>query len=222
MRAKSVRLVCKTVAVIPGNLRRQAPWKQQSYVPKQSHSSGDVIPMQAAPDGGQGIVSHNEGNVSDEVDSIQHSSLVEEVGQVEKLSFERVHETRLDKVIVGLTLSESEALQVPRAGQDYQSPIMARAIPVDSLTGSLSPSQRPTLFTKAWKRLAREVGMVTKDKTSENAAGTVDNTINSGRKRMSIDFEDKLESKKFCMDFCKGDEEQNIEVVAARQHHRAL
>ena len=70
IRAESVRVVCKTVAVILGNLHRQAPWKQQSYVPKQSHSSGDVKPMQAAPDGGQGIVSHNEGNVSDEVDSI--------------------------------------------------------------------------------------------------------------------------------------------------------
>ena len=109
MWAESIRVVRKTVAVIPGNLRRQAPWKQQSYVPKQSRSSGDVIPMQAAPNGGQGIVSHNEGNVSDEVDSIQCSSPIEEVGQVEKLSSERVHETRLDKVIVGLTLSESEA-----------------------------------------------------------------------------------------------------------------
>ena len=99
---------------------------------------------------------------------------------------------------------------------------MARAIPADSLTCSLSPSQGPTLFTKAWKRLDRDVGMVMKDKTSENAAGIVDNTINSGRKRMSIDSEDQLESRKFCMDVCKGDEEQNIEVVAARQHHQAL
>ena len=47
--------------------------------------------------------------MSDKVDSIQCSSPVEGVGQVEKLSSEKVHETRLDKVIVGLTLSEFEA-----------------------------------------------------------------------------------------------------------------
>ena len=58
------------------------------------------------------------------------------------------------------------------------------------MNDSLLPSAGPTLFTKAWKRLAREVGMAIKDKTSDDGAGTVDNTINSRRKRISIDFED--------------------------------
>ena len=58
------------------------------------------------------------------------------------------------------------------------------------MNDSLLPSPGPTLFTKAWKRLACEVGMATKDKTSDDEAGIVDNTINSRRKCISIDFED--------------------------------
>jgi len=66
------------------------------------------------------------------------------------------------------------------------------------------------------------VDKVTKDNTSDIGALTVDNNINFGKKRMSIDFEDHMESKKFCMDLHKGEEEQTFEVVAARQHHWAL
>ena len=191
-------------------------------MPKQSRSSGDVRPMQVASNDGRGIVTHREGSVSDKVDSIQRISPAVEIGQVEKLSSEMVHEAQLDRVIVGLTLFESEVPQVSRVEQDCQAPTMAHTIQAKSLNDSLLPSPRPTLFTKAWKRLAHEVGMATKDKISDNGVGKVDDTINSGRKRMSIDFEDQLESKKFCMDICKGEEEQNIEVVAARQHHQAL
>ena len=58
--------------------------------------------------------------------------------------------------------------------------------------------------------------------THDKGVETVANSFKFGRKRMSIDIEDQLESKKFCMDICKGKKEQNFEVVAARQHHRAL
>ena len=37
-----------------------------------------------------------------------------EVGQIEKLNSEMVHEDRLDRVIVELTISESKVPQVPR------------------------------------------------------------------------------------------------------------
>ena len=133
-----------------------------------------------------------------------------------------VHEDRLDRGIVGLTISEFEAPQAPRVEQVCQAPSMAHVVQADALNGSPSSSPRPTLFTKAWKRLAREVGKATKDKTSDKGVETVANSFNSGRKRMSIDIEDQLESKKFCMDIYKGEEEQNFDMVAARQHHRAL
>ena len=124
MRAKSTRAMHKTMAVILGNSCRQALWREQSYVPRQSHSSGDIKPMQAAPADGRGIVTHREGSVSDEVDSIQCFSPTMKVGQVEKLSSEMVHEARLDRVIVRLTFSESEVPQVPRVEQDCQTPTM--------------------------------------------------------------------------------------------------
>ena len=68
----------------------------------------------------------------------------------------------------------------------------------------LSQTTGPTLLTK---RLAREVGKVTKDNTLDIGALIVDNNFNFGKKHMSIDFEDHMESKKFCMDLCKGEEE---------------
>ena len=222
IRVEFVRGVRKTVAVIPGTSRRQAPWKKQPYVPKQPGSSGDVRPMQNVPDDGRGMATHREGSVSDEVESIQRFSPVVEVGQKEKLSSEIMHEDRLDRGIVGLTISESEATQAPRVEQDCQAPSMAQVVQADALNGSPSSSPGPTLFTKAWKRLAREVGKATKDKTSDNGVETMANPFTSGRKRMSIDIEDQSESKKVCMDICKGEEEQTFEVVAARQRHRAL
>ena len=114
MRAESIRGGRKTVTVIPGNSGRQALWKKQSYVPKHSCSSDDVKPMQTVPDDSRGLETHREGSVSDVVESIQRVSPGVEVGQIEKLNSEMVHEDRLDRVIVELTISESEVPQVPR------------------------------------------------------------------------------------------------------------
>ena len=97
-------------------------------MPKQSCSSGDVRPMQVASNDGRGIVTHREGSVSNKVDSIQRISPAVEIGQVEKLSFEMVHEAQLDRVIVGLTLFESKVPQVSRVEQDCQAPTMAHAV----------------------------------------------------------------------------------------------
>uniref|UniRef100_A0A7N2MXZ0 DUF4283 domain-containing protein n=1 Tax=Quercus lobata TaxID=97700 RepID=A0A7N2MXZ0_QUELO len=116
--------------------------------------SGDVRPRQNVTDNGRGMATHREGSVSNEVESIQRFSPVVEVGQIEKLSFEMVHEDRLDRGIVGLTISESEALQAPRVEQVCQAPSMAHVVQADALNGSPSSSPGPTLFTKAWKRLA--------------------------------------------------------------------
>ena len=83
-------------------------------MPKHSCSSDDIRPMQTVLDDGRGIEMHREGSVFDEVESIHRVSPAVEVGQIEKLNSEMVHEDRLDRVIVGLTISESEVPQVPR------------------------------------------------------------------------------------------------------------
>ena len=51
---------------------------------------------------------------------------------------------------------------------------------------------------------------------------TAVNTVDNGKRRMSIDLEDPVESKKQCMDVCEVMDDQSIEVVAASQHHRTL
>ena len=87
-----------------------------------------------------------------------------------------------------------------------------------------SPSKMlgPILLTRAWKRLAREVGKGHKDNDEGCMFKTVENKVDIGKCRMSIDLEDQVESKKLCMDVYYGMEDQSIEVVAAWQHHQAL
>nr|POF22460.1 hypothetical protein CFP56_49784 [Quercus suber] len=170
--------------------------------------------MQAVPSDGHGVTRRREGSVFEEVDSFVRPLTVVEVGQVENLGTEIVHEAQLEKVIVGLTISETEASQVPRVDQDCQAKTTAHAVQSDSLVDNdLSQTTGPTLLTKAWKRLTHEVGKVTKDNTSDIGALTVDNNINSRKKRMCIDFEDHMESRKFCMDLHKGEKEQTFELA---------
>ena len=110
--------VRKIVAVISGNSCRQTPWKKQSNVPNQSHSNADITPMQVAPSDGHGVTRRREGNVFEEVDSLLHPLMVVEVRQVENLSTVMVHEAQLEKVIVRLNISETEAPRVPCVEQD--------------------------------------------------------------------------------------------------------
>jgi len=79
-----------------------------------------------------------------------------------------------------------------------------------------------TLLTRAWKRLAREVGQGQKENDEGCILKTAVNIMDNGKHRISIDLEDLVESKKQCMDVCDGMDDQSIEVVAAWQHHRAL
>ena len=79
-----------------------------------------------------------------------------------------------------------------------------------------------TLLTRAWKRLAREVGQGQKENDEGCRLKTAVNIVDNGKYRISIDLEDLVESKKQCMDVCDGMDDQSIEVVAAWQHHRVL
>ena len=80
----------------------------------------------------------------------------------------------------------------------------------------------PTLLTRAWKRLAREVGKGQKENNEGCVLKTTVNTVDNGKRRMSIDLEEPGECKKQCMDVCDGMDDQSLEVVVAWQHHRAL
>ena len=80
----------------------------------------------------------------------------------------------------------------------------------------------PTLLTRAWKRLAREVGKGQKENNEGCVLKTTVNTMDNGKCRMSIDLEESGECKKQCMDVCDGMDDQSFEVMATWQHHRAL
>jgi len=90
------------------------------------------------------------------------------------------------------------------------------------LVDSPSKMPGPTLLTRAWKRLAREVGNGHKDNDEGYMFKTVKPTMDNGKHCMSIDLKDQVESKKKCMNVCGGMEDQSIEVVVAWQHQRAL
>lgn len=51
-------------------------------------------------------------------------------------------------------------------------------------------------MTKAWKRLAQAMGKVTKDNDVGSVFTTMENNVNSGKRRTSIDLEEQMESKK--------------------------
>ena len=91
-----------------------------------------------------------------------------------------------------------------------------------TLADTSSKMPGPTLLTRAWRRLAREVGKGQKENDEGCMLKTAVNTMDNGKRRMSIDLEDLVESKKQCMNVYEGMDDQSIEVVAAWQHHRAL
>ena len=87
---------------------------------------------------------------------------------------------------------------------------------------SLAGLPGPTLLTRAWKRLAREVGKGQKHNNEGCGLMTIENTMGNGKRPMSIDLEELGECKKQCMDVGDEMEDQSFEVVAAWQHHQTL
>ena len=73
----------------------------------------------------------------------------------------------------------------------------------------------PTLLTRAWKRLAREVGKGQKENNEGCVLKTIVNTVDNGKRRISIDLEESGLFKKQCTDVCDGMDDQSFEVVAA-------
>ena len=58
------------------------------------------------------------------------------------------------------------------------------------LVDNSSKTPGPTLLTKAWKRLAREVGKGHKDNDEGCMFKTVENKVDIGKCRMSIDLKE--------------------------------
>ena len=95
---------------------------------------------------------------------------------------------------------------------------------VQSTPQAVTPSglPGPTLLTRAWKRLAREVGKGQKHHNEGCGLMTIENTMGNGKRSMSIDLEESGKCKKQRMDIGDEMEDQTYEVVAAWQHHQTL
>ena len=210
LRADSIRAGRKTVATILGAARSKVPWKKHSNVQsKVPHEVGEKFnkPVNASVhkeawiegDERSGSAFLN-GNDSGIVNVAQQGS----EDDVSKLN-------GLGKEWMGTM--EVQGSHVLVLAQDDQPTTLAE--PSIQLPG-------PTLLTRAWKRLAREVGKGQKENVEGGMLKTAVNTVDNGKRRMSIDLEDPVESKKQCMDVCEVMDVQSIEVVAASQHHRTL
>lgn len=214
-----MRAICKTVTVILGVSRSKAPWKKHSNSQTQSQRVMDEVLMQSSQVGAHKVARGNKGSgVESVVPNLDHPVVVD-VMQEESIGTRIVHEAWLEKSIVGLSISDPTNSRFPLVEQDSQEiALVQSALPnplVDNLPGTLGL----TLLTKAWKRLARAVGKVTKDNDVGSVFTTMENNVNSGKRRTSIDLKEQMESKKHCMDLYGGKKEQNFEMMVARQHH---
>ena len=210
LREDSIRAVRKTVATIPGAARSKVPWKKHSNVQsKVPHEEGEKFNQSANAsvhkearlegDEGAGSVFMN-GNASGIVNVVQQGS-EGDVCELNGLGKERMGTMELQGSHVFVSAQAAQPTTL--------------ADPSLELPG-------PTLLTRAWKRLAREVSKGQKENDEGGMLKTAVNTVDTGKQRMSIDLEDPVESKKQCMDVYEGMDDQSIEVVAAWQHHQTL
>ena len=213
--ADSVRAIHKSVATIPGAARSKVPWQKQSNI----HSKVPHV-----------VVEKSTCFVS--------VSVHEEAGEKEDGGAVSVLMNGKDTGIVNVGMvnvfqqgSEGNGNDLSGSGNEWMgivevqgshASVLGQADQSYPLVDTSSGLLGPTLLTRAWKRLAREVGKGQKENNEGCVLKTIVNTMDNGKRRISIDLEESGECKKQCMDVCDGMDDQSFEVVAAWQHHRAL
>lgn len=176
------------------------------------------VPTQSSNVGAHKVARENEGSGFESVVPNLGQPVVMDAMQEESIGIRIVHEAWLEKSIVGLSIFDPTDSRVPLVEQDSQEISLVQSALPNPLVDNLLGTPGPTLLTKAWKRLAREVGKVTKDNDVGSVFTSMENNVDSGKKRMSINLKEKVESKKSCINLCGGKKEQNFEVVDARQN----
>ena len=206
--ADSIRAIRKSVATIPGAARSKVPWQKQfnihSKVPhvvgeKSTCSVSASVHEEAGEkeDGGavSGIMNGKDtGTVNAGMVNVFQQGSEGNGNDLSGLGNERVGI---------MEVQGSHASVLGQANQSYP------------LADTSSGLPGPTLLTRAWKRLAREVGKGQKENNEGCVLKTTVNTVDNGKRHMSIDLEEPGECKKQCMDVCDGMDDQSLEVVAA-------
>nr|POF22635.1 hypothetical protein CFP56_28365 [Quercus suber] len=168
---------------LAGAARSKVPWQKQSNVKtKVQHDKGEKS-KQAASTSGHDEVCEKEdrGDVS-----VVNGSTV---GMVHACQQE-CEGTRSG--LVGLGKDRVG----PKEVQGSHVTASAKADKPTTVIDFSAEKSGPTLLTRAWKRLARDVGKNQKDNEEGGMLMTVSNTVDNGKRRMSIDLENSVESKK--------------------------
>ena len=215
LRADSVRAIRKSVATISGAARSKVPWKKQSNLQsKVAHVVGEKSTCSATANvHGETGEKEDRGIVSECMKGMDIGTVNVGMANVVQQVCEGNGNDRSGSGKERMGIQEVQGSYESGLGQAVQS--APQAVSLAGLPG-------PTLLTRAWKRLAREVGKGQKHNNEGCGLMTIENTMGNGKRPMSIDLEESGECKKQRMDIGDEMEDQSFEVVAAWQHHQTL
>ena len=215
LQVDSIRAIRKSVATISGAARSKVPWQKQSNLQsKVAHVVGEKSTCSATANvHGEAGEKKDGGTVSMFMNSMDTGTVNARMANVFQQGSEGNGNDRSGP--------GKERMAIPEVQGSHDS-VLGQAVQSSPLAESPSGLPGPTLLTRAWKRLAREVGKGQKHNNEGCGLKTTENTMGNGKRPMSIDLEESGECKKQCMDVCDEMEDQSFEVVAAWQHHQTL
>ena len=215
LRADSVRAIHKSVATIPRAARSKVPWQKQSNIQsKVPHVVGEKSSCSVSAS------VHEEAGEKEDGGTVSVIMNGKDTGRV-NVGMVNVFQQGSEGNGNDHSESGNERMGIVEVQGSHAS-VLGQADQSSPLADTSSGLTGPTLLTRAWKRLAREVGKGQKENNEGCVLKTTKNTVDNGKRRMSIDLEESGVCKKQCMDVCDGMDDQSFKVVAAWQHHRTL
>ena len=111
--------------------------------------------------------------------------------------FSEMQAARLEKCVVGLPITNPMGIHMPNEEQ------ASKVLPSESQSPTFDSSNRATPLVKSvreWKRLAREKGSSTHEYNMGSGSSGEKGENMHGKCRMSLDLEEQMGNKKYCMD----------------------
>ena len=219
LRADMVRNTRKSVAVISGSSRSQAPWgrKQAGRTKKPCNQAENSALVQRQDENGSRSATAMESDEDlVEVDSLnvrmppKHGAACfgqdhETIGQWSADQCNRKEFTRdLEHEVVSLKIGDGGV------SSHYKGAAGSHSTPLANITNVSNNGPSLTLTTKKWKRVER---------VNEPTDSAPPKPL--GDRRPSLELMDLCGTKKQRVVCCNSDENENCEVVAGIQHHRS-
>ena len=233
LRAEAVRASRKTVTVIVGAARSQAPWAKHKLCQVQGRGSrGGIAEPTSSYSGTDSKLQRECRGEKNNAASKPVAPIIVEGGcgstsnsesmaTSERRVLEEEESVRLDQNIVNLSIGEETNLQVigrKLSGKDKQVGCGVQSSSLDDKSATSKPTPQTT---RGWKRLAREVGSY-EHGAKEGCGIDLEGLKNVyGKRGMDMEIDGIYEGKKHCMEGAGQMDDQNSKVVAGSQHHRA-